>query len=47
VVLAVDDTPTVSLRKAVRMHSKTQFNAADNNLFIFDVAHIPGMNISS
>ncbi|KAJ7835088.1 hypothetical protein B0H14DRAFT_3461573 [Mycena olivaceomarginata] len=43
VVLAVDDTPTVSLRKAVRMHSKTQFNAADNNLFIFDVAHIPAV----
>ncbi|KAF7359638.1 hypothetical protein MVEN_00687700 [Mycena venus] len=43
VVLAVDDTPTVSLRKAVRMHSKTQFNAVDNNLFIFDVAHIPAV----
>ncbi|KAJ7928220.1 glycoside hydrolase family 16 protein, partial [Mycena leptocephala] len=43
VVLAVDNTPTVSLRKALRMHSKTQFNAADNNLFIFDVAHIPAV----
>ncbi|KAJ6586108.1 concanavalin A-like lectin/glucanase domain-containing protein [Mycena capillaripes] len=43
VVLAVDDTSTVSLRKAVRMHSKTQFNAVDNNLFIFDVAHVPAV----
>ncbi|KAJ6498231.1 hypothetical protein DFH09DRAFT_1103299 [Mycena vulgaris] len=41
VILAVDDTPSASLRKAVRMHSKTRFNAKDNNLFIFDVAHIP------
>ena len=45
VVLAVDTTPTVSLRNAVRMHSNKQFNAVDNNLFIFDVEHIPGMNI--
>ncbi|KAJ6507035.1 glycoside hydrolase family 16 protein [Mycena sanguinolenta] len=43
VVLAVDTTPTVSLRKSIRMHSNTQFNAADNNLFIFDVAHIPAV----
>ncbi|KAJ7685943.1 glycoside hydrolase family 16 protein [Mycena rosella] len=43
VVLAVDDTPSASPRKAVRMHSKTTFNAKDNNLLIFDVAHIPAV----
>jgi hypothetical protein len=43
VVLAVDSTPNASPRKAVRMHSKTRFNAQDNNLFIFDVAHIPAV----
>ncbi|KAJ6553698.1 glycoside hydrolase family 16 protein, partial [Mycena vulgaris] len=43
VILAVDSTPSVSPRKAVRMHSKTRFNAKDNNLFIFDVAHIPAV----
>lgn len=43
VILAVDDTPTVSARGSLRMVSKTKFNAENNNLFIFDIAHMPAV----
>ncbi|KAJ7113814.1 hypothetical protein C8R44DRAFT_740702 [Mycena epipterygia] len=41
VILVVDDTPSASPRKSA--HSKTTFNAKNNNLFIFDIAHIPAV----
>nr|GAT54798.1 predicted protein [Mycena chlorophos] len=44
VILAVDTTGTVSnTRKAVRLTSKTTYNAKNQNLFIFDVAQIPSV----
>ncbi|KAJ7255270.1 glycoside hydrolase family 16 protein [Mycena rebaudengoi] len=43
VILAVDDTPTVSARSSLRMVSKEKFNAENNNLFIFDIAAMPAV----
>ncbi|KAJ7669298.1 glycoside hydrolase family 16 protein [Mycena polygramma] len=43
VILAVDDTENVGTRKSLRMVSKTTFNAKDQNLFIFDIAHMPAV----
>ncbi|KAJ7054376.1 glycoside hydrolase family 16 protein [Mycena amicta] len=43
VILAVDTEETVSTRQALRLVSKTTFNAEDQNLFIFDVAQIPSV----
>lgn len=43
VVLAVDTTQKVSTRKSVRLVSKKTFNAKDNSLFIFDIAHMPAV----
>ncbi|KAJ6571830.1 hypothetical protein B0H19DRAFT_1064860 [Mycena capillaripes] len=43
VILAVDDAEDVSARNALRMVSKTTFNAKDMNLFIFDIAQMPAV----
>lgn len=43
VILAVDTSEDVSARNSLRMVSKTTFNADDQNLFIFDVAHMPAV----
>ncbi|KAJ6532701.1 glycoside hydrolase family 16 protein [Mycena vulgaris] len=43
VILAVDTAESVSARNSLRMVSKTTFNAKDNNLFVFDIAHMPAV----
>ncbi|KAJ7484428.1 glycoside hydrolase family 16 protein [Mycena latifolia] len=43
VILAVDTAEDVSARNALRMVSKTTFNAKDMNLFIFDIAQMPAV----
>ncbi|KAJ7636967.1 glycoside hydrolase family 16 protein [Roridomyces roridus] len=43
VILAVDDAESVSARNSLRMVSKTTFNAGDQNLFVFDIAHMPAV----
>ncbi|KAJ7154734.1 glycoside hydrolase family 16 protein [Mycena filopes] len=43
VILAVDDAEDVATRNALRMVSKKTFNAKDENLFIFDIAHMPAV----
>ncbi|KAJ7731127.1 glycoside hydrolase family 16 protein [Mycena maculata] len=43
VILAVDTSEDVSARNSLRMVSKTTFNAKNQNLFIFDIAHMPAV----